>query len=220
MSTRCHLSSFRFCLCLLAVAMLFGCASRKVVTTVEDQSFVPGPAPKAQAPEAKAKVSPPAPVEAAKAEPTPVQAEKPIPPPVVEEARVAEQPIAPAAPSQPPVPAARPIPELSDIFFDFDRFVIRDDARSRLEANAGLLKSQSAVKILIEGHCDERGSEEYNLGLGDRRANAVKNYLISLGIDAGRMNPISYGKERPQCREASEDCYQKNRRGHVVMTGR
>ena len=82
------------------------------------------------------------------------------------------------------------------------------------------LRSHPAVRLKVEGHCDERGSEEYNLGLGDRRANAVKNYLISLGIDAGRMNPISYGKERPQCREATEDCYQKNRRAHFVMTGR
>lgn len=114
MSTRCHLSYFRVCLCLLIVAMLSGCASRKVVTTVEDQSYVPGPAPQAQAPVAEAKVSPP------------------IPPPVVEEARVAEQPIASAPPSQPPVLQARPIPELSDIFFDFDRFVIRDAARSGL----------------------------------------------------------------------------------------
>ena len=216
MSTRCHLSSFRFCLCLLAVAMLFGCASRKVVTTVEDQSFVPGPAPKAQAPVAEAKVSPPAPVEAAKTEPTPVQAEKPIPPPVVEEARVAEQPIAPAAPSQPPVPAARPIPELSDIFFDFDRFVVRDDARSRLEANAGLLKSQSGVKILIEGHCDERGTSAYNLVLGERRAQAAAQYLKDLGVPSSQIQITSYGKERPFCAEHSEACWQSNRRAHFT----
>jgi peptidoglycan-associated lipoprotein len=187
--------------------MLFGCASRKVVTTVEDQSFVPGPAPKAQAPVA---------VEAAKAESTPVQVEKPIPPPVVEEARVAEQPIAPAAPPQPPVPAARPIPELSDIFFDFDRFVIRDDARSRLEANAGLLKSQSGVKILIEGHCDERGTSAYNLVLGERRAQAAAQYLKDLGVPSSQIQITSYGKERPFCAEHSEACWQSNRRDHFT----
>jgi peptidoglycan-associated lipoprotein len=189
--------------------MLFGCASRKVVTTVEDQSFVPGPAPKAQAPVAEAKVSPPAPVEAAKAEPTPIQAEKPIPPPVMEEARVPEQPIAPVAPSQ-------PITELSDIFFDFDRFVIRDDARSRLEANAGFLKSQSGVKILIEGHCDERGTSAYNLVLGERRAQAAAQYLKDLGVPSSQIQITSYGKERPFCAEHSEACWQSNRRAHFT----
>ena len=196
MSTRCHLSYFRFCLCLLIVAMLSGCASRKIVTTVEDQSYVPGPAP--QAPVAEAKVSPP------------------ISPPVVEEARVAEQPIAPAPPSQPPVPQARPIPELSDIFFDFDRFVIRDDARSGLEANAGLLKSLSGVKILIEGHCDERGTSAYNLVLGERRAQAATQYLRDLGVSSSQMQITSYGKERPFCSEHSEACWQSNRRAHFT----
>jgi len=214
MSTRCHLSSFRFCLCLLAVAMLFGCASRKVVTTVEDQSFVPGPAPQAQAPVAEAKVSPPIPPKAEL--PASVQIEKPMPSPVVEEARVAEQPIVPAAPSQPPMPAARPIPELSDIFFDFDRFVIRDDARSRLEANAGLLKSQSGVKILIEGHCDERGTSAYNLVLGERRAQAAAQYLRDLGVPSSQIQTTSYGKERPFCKEHSEACWQSNRRAHFT----
>lgn len=196
MSTRCHLSYFRFCLCLLIVAMLSGCASRKIVTTVEDQSYVPGPAP--QAPVAEAKVSPP------------------ISPPVVEEAGVAEQPIAPAPPSPPPVPQARPIPELSDIFFDFDRFVIRDDARSGLEANAGLLKSLSGVKILIEGHCDERGTSAYNLVLGERRAQAATQYLRDLGVSSSQMQITSYGKERPFCSEHSEACWQSNRRAHFT----
>ena len=196
MSTRYHLSCFRFCLCLLVVAILSGCASRKIVTTVEDQSYVPGPAP--QAPVAEAKVSPP------------------ISPPVVEEARVAEQPIAPAPPSQPPVPQAGPIPELSDIFFDFDRFVIRDDARSGLEANAGLLKSLSGVKILIEGHCDERGTSAYNLVLGERRAQAATQYLRDLGVSSSQMQITSYGKERPFCSEHSEACWQSNRRAHFT----
>lgn len=202
MSTRCHLSYFRVCLCLLVVAMLSGCASRKIVTTVEDQSYLPGPAPQAQAP--------------ASAQPAPVQVEKPMPPPLVEEARVAEQPIAPAPPSQPPVPQARPIPELSDIFFDFDRFVIRDDARSGLEANAGLLKSLSGVKILIEGHCDERGTSAYNLVLGERRAQAATQYLRDLGVSSSQMQITSYGKEHPFCSEHSEACWQSNRRAHFT----
>lgn len=192
MSTRRNLSYFHFCLCLLVVAMLSGCASRKIVTTVEDQSYVPGPAPQAQAPVAEAKVSPP----------------------VVKEARVAEQPVAPVPPSQPPMPQARPIPELSDIFFDFDRFVIRGDARSGLETNAGLLKSQSGERFLIEGHCDERGTSAYNLVLGERRAQATAQYLRDLGVPSSQMQITSYGKERPFCTEHSEACWQSNRRAH------
>lgn len=109
-----------------------------------------------------------------------------------------------------------------DVYFDYDKSDIRDDQKSTLSEAADFLKAGpgAGVKFSIEGHCDERGSEEYNLGLGDRRANAVKNYLVSLGVSADRINSISYGKERPQCREATEDCYQKNRRGHFVMTGR
>ena len=233
MSTRCHLSCFRFCLCLLAVAILSGCASRKIVTAVEDQSFVPGPAPQAQVPVAEAEVSPPAAVEAAKTEPTPVQpepvqlapipvqpapvqAEKPMPPPVVEEARVAPQPMVPAPPSQPPVPQTTPIPELSDVFFDFDRFVIRDDARSGLEANAGLLKSQSGVKTLIEGHCDNPASLAYNLVLGDCLSQAAAQYLQGLGVPSSQIQITSYGKERPFCAEHSEACWQSNRRAHFT----
>jgi peptidoglycan-associated lipoprotein len=192
MSTRRNLSYFHFCLCLLVVAMLSGCASRKIVTTVEDQSYVPGPAPQAQAPVAEAKVSPP----------------------VVKEARVAEQPVAPVPPSQPPMPQARPIPELSDIFFDFDRFVIRNDAQSVLEANAGVLKSQSGEKILLEGHCDERGTGAYNLVLGERRAKAAAQYLRDLGVPSSQIQITSYGKERPFCTEHSEACWQSNRRAH------
>ena len=196
MSTRRNLSYFHFCLCLLVVAMVSGCASRKIVTTVEDQSYVPGPAPQAQAPVAVAKVSPP------------------IPPPVAKEARVAEQPIASAPPVQPPMPQARPIPELSDIFFDFDRFVIRNDAQSVLEANAGVLKSQSSEKILLEGHCDERGTSAYNLVLGERRAKAAAQYLRDLGVPSSQIQITSYGKERPFCTEHSEACWQSNRRAH------
>ncbi|MEK7236732.1 MAG: peptidoglycan-associated lipoprotein Pal [Nitrospirota bacterium] len=217
MSTRCHLSYLRFCLCLLVVAMLSGCASRKVVTAVEDQRYVPGPA--AQAPVAEARVSQPEPPKAeppVSVQPAPVQIKKPTLPPVVGETRVAEQPIAPAPPSQPPAPQARPIPELSDVFFDFDRFVIRDAARSGLEANAGLLRSQSGEKILIEGHCDERGTSAYNLVLGERRAQAVTQYLRDLGVPSSQIQITSYGKERPFCVEHSEACWQSNRRAHFT----
>lgn len=133
---------------------------------------------------------------------------------------------APPPPLPPPPPVRGPSVEelfnqsVRDVYFDYDKSDIRDDQKSALSDAAEFLKANSSVKVSVEGHCDERGSEEYNLGLGDRRANSVKNYLGSLGIAADRVNSISYGKERPQCREATEDCYQKNRRGHFVMTGR
>ena len=240
MSTRCHLSYFRCCLYLLVVAMLSGCTSRKIVTAIEDQSYVPGPVAQTQAPVAEPQASPSVPLEPPKAEtssslqpaptepmpaeptpfqPAPVQAEKLIPPPMVEETRVAEQAIVsapPSQPSQPPFPLTRPIPELSDVFFDFDRFVIRDEAQSGLETNAGLLKSQSGEKILIEGHCDERGTSAYNLILGERRAQAVAQYLRDLGIPSSQMQIRSYGNERPFCKEHSEACWQSNRRAHFT----
>jgi peptidoglycan-associated lipoprotein len=161
----------------------------------------------------------PTPVEPMPFQPAPVQVEKPLPPPVMEEARIAEQPIVsapPSQPSQPPVPQTRPITELSDIFFDFDRFVIRDEARSGLEANSGLLKSQSGEKILIEGHCDERGTSAYNLVLGERRAQAAAQYLRDLGVPSSQIQITSYGKERPFCAEHSEACWQSNRRAHFT----
>jgi peptidoglycan-associated lipoprotein len=133
---------------------------------------------------------------------------------VVKEARIAEQPIASAPPVQLPMSQARPIPELSDIFFDFDRFVIRNDAQSVLEANAAVLKSQSSENILLEGHCDERGTSAYNLVLGERRAQAAAQYLRDLGVPSSQIQITSYGKERPFCTEHSEACWQSNRRAH------
>jgi peptidoglycan-associated lipoprotein len=106
--------------------------------------------------------------------------------------------------------------EVHDAYFDLDKADIRSDARQVLAHNADFLRSYPQVKVTIEGHCDERGSTEYNLALGDRRAAAVKNYLVSLGIGADRLSTVSYGKEKPVCMESNEDCWQKNRRGHFV----
>ncbi|MGA8145171.1 MAG: peptidoglycan-associated lipoprotein Pal [Candidatus Acidiferrales bacterium] len=104
-----------------------------------------------------------------------------------------------------------------DAFFDFNKADIRGDAREALTKDAEFLRSYPSVHVTIEGHCDERGSTEYNLGLGQRRAQAAKNYLVSLGISADRMDTVSWGKERPFCTESTEDCWQQNRRGHFVM---
>ncbi len=107
---------------------------------------------------------------------------------------------------------------VKDIQFDYDKADIKPDMVSILQGNATWLKNNAGVRFTIEGHCDERGSEEYNLGLGDRRANAVKEYLLSQGVAANRINTVSYGEERPVCREQTEDCYAKNRRAHFTET--
>jgi peptidoglycan-associated lipoprotein len=104
-----------------------------------------------------------------------------------------------------------------DAFYDFNKSDIRSDAREALAKTAEFLRSYPEVRVTIEGHCDERGSTEYNLGLGERRAQAAKNYLISLGITANRMDTVSWGKERPFCTEHTEECWQQNRRAHFVM---
>jgi peptidoglycan-associated lipoprotein len=109
---------------------------------------------------------------------------------------------------------------LQDAFYDFDKSDLREDARTTLSADAQWLKKYPSIQILIEGHCDERGTSKYNLALGDRRANAAKEYLASLGVDASRVRTISYGKERPFCTESSETCWQQNRRAHFLITAK
>ncbi len=106
---------------------------------------------------------------------------------------------------------------VKDAYFELDKSDLRDDARAALTKDAEFLRSYPQTKVSIEGHCDERGSTEYNLGLGQRRAEAAKNYLISLGISADRMETTSWGKERPFCSEHDESCWQQNRRAHFVL---
>ncbi len=106
---------------------------------------------------------------------------------------------------------------VKDVFFDLDKAELRGDSRDVLTKDAEFLRSYPDVHISIEGHCDERGSTEYNLALGQSRAQAAKNYLISLGISADRMETVSWGKERPFCTEHSEECWQQNRRDHFVL---
>jgi len=126
-----------------------------------------------------------------------------------------------AAPPPPPPPPQvdlndRFLKEVRDAYFDFNKADIRADARDALSKTADFLKNYPQIKVTIEGHCDERGSTEYNLTLGDRRANATKQYLVSLGISADRITTVSYGKEKPFCMESNEACWQQNRRGHFV----
>jgi peptidoglycan-associated lipoprotein len=106
---------------------------------------------------------------------------------------------------------------VKDAFFEFNKSDIRDDAREALTKDAEFLRTYPDVRVSLEGHCDERGSTEYNLGLGARRSEAAKNYLISLGIGADRLTSMSWGKEHPFCGEHTEECWQQNRRAHFVM---
>jgi peptidoglycan-associated lipoprotein len=109
--------------------------------------------------------------------------------------------------------------EVQDAFFDYDKAGIRDDARSALAKTAEFLRSYPQVAVVIEGHCDERGSTEYNLALGDRRDDAAKGFLVSQGIAGDRIQTVSYGKERPFCTQSNEACWQQNRRAHFRMAG-
>jgi peptidoglycan-associated lipoprotein len=121
------------------------------------------------------------------------------------------------APSGPPNVSELFEQNVKDVFFDLDKAELRGDARDVLTKDAEFLRSYPDVHISIEGHCDERGSTEYNLALGQSRAQASKNYLISLGISADRMETVSWGKERPFCTDHNEDCWQQNRRDHFVL---
>ena len=132
---------------------------------------------------------------------------------------------APPPPPPPPAPAPqatldqRLSSDVQDAYFDYDKSDVRDDARETLTKDATAIKSILAdfpnATIVVEGHCDERGSAEYNLGLGDRRASAAKDFLVQLGVPADKLKTISYGKERPVCTESTEACWQKNRRAHI-----
>jgi peptidoglycan-associated lipoprotein len=125
-----------------------------------------------------------------------------------------------AAPVRPSPKEFVAVPELRDVHFDFDKYDIRPDDAKVLDGNAGWLKSNPNHLILIEGHCDERGTNEYNLALGERRAKSTMNYLVSQGVQASRITIISYGEERPSCTQKNEECWAKNRRAHFLVKPR
>jgi peptidoglycan-associated lipoprotein len=195
---------------------LDGCAKRPNLAEVS----APAPAAPAPAAPAPAAVAPPPaptaaappPAEAAKPEPAPA----PAPPP----APVATEPVKPPAPA--PVPAA-PAPRpaavefgandaLQPIHFDFDKSDIRPGDAAILDRSARWLTDNANHLVLVEGHCDPRGTNAYNLALGERRAQATRNYLVSRGVPASRVTIISYGEERPTCHEESETCWAQDRR--------
>ena len=128
-------------------------------------------------------------------------------------------------PPPPPPPAVATVTDedlfnqnIKDVYFDYDKADLRADQQASIQADVAFLTGHPNVNLTIEGHCDERGSTEYNLALGDKRASAVKNDLVTAGINAARIKTISYGKEKPFCTESNEACWQQNRRGHFVKS--
>jgi peptidoglycan-associated lipoprotein len=108
--------------------------------------------------------------------------------------------------------------KVKDIYFDYDAYTVRSSDQAVLSADAAFLKQHPNIHFTVEGHCDERGSTEFNLALGDNRASAAKNALVQLGIPAASIRTISYGKEKPVCTESNEQCWQQNRRAHFVIS--
>jgi peptidoglycan-associated lipoprotein len=149
-------------------------------------------------------------------------------------------PVAPATPPPAPPPTTQPPPQvdeyarikamsadeidrmglLADIHFDYDKSDLREGDRSILNKNAEVLKKFDFIRVTVEGHCDERGSVEYNLALGERRAKAAYDYLVSLGVAADRLKTVSYGKEVQVCSESNESCWSRNRRDKFTVTGK
>jgi peptidoglycan-associated lipoprotein len=167
---------------------------------------------------------------------------KPAPPPAAPPPAPAQQPTTAPTPPPPPPAAPRETPPapltedeifaratldevnaqkpLGDAYFDLDSQQIRDDAKPVLQKDADWMKRRTSTKVMVEGHADSRGSAEYNLALGERRATAVRDYLVNLGIGANRITVVSKGKESPVCTEENEACWQQNRRGHFVITAK
>ena len=159
--------------------------------------------------------SAPAPAAATQVQPAP-----PPPPPAPAPAPALAPP-APVAPAPAPARLApkefAPVEALKPVYFDFDRYEIRPGERRTLDTNAQWLKANAKHLVLIEGHCDERGTNEYNLGLGERRARATMDYLVSQGVAANRFTIVSYGEERPVCTERNEACWKQNRRAAFLV---
>ncbi len=180
---------------LLLVGLIISGCAKQPATTAATAAPAPAPAPRAAAPG-------PAPTAAAPAE------------------SGAAATAAPASTARPSLKEFTAVAALKDVFFEFDKYDIRAEDAKTLDANATWLKSNAENLVLIEGHCDERGTNEYNLALGERRAKAAMNYLVSQGVQANRITIISYGEERPLCNEKNESCWSKNRRAHFLVKPR
>lgn len=193
---------------ILISVLLTGCPKAPTVGEV---------APKPVTPEAKPPEKPPAVVE--KPRVPEVVAPKVMEEVIKKPAEIKEAAVKPVeVPKEAVAKAVPAVSPLQDIFFDTDLAIIKEDAKKDLEANAEWLKANPAVTITIEGHADERASNEYNLALGERRAKTTKDYLVSLGVSADRMKTISYGEERPFVLGHDESAWKWNRRSHFVLS--
>jgi len=162
----------------------------------------------------------------------PAPAPAPPPPPATRPENPPPPPPAPAAAPETRVPTEEELFQkmtldelnakkpLGDAFFKLDSAELSEEARGTLSKDADWMKKWTSTKVTVEGHCDSRGTSEYNLALGERRSTAVKSYLTSLGIGADRVQTVSKGKEQPVCSEESESCWQQNRRGHFIITAK
>ena len=168
---------------------------------------------------AKKKVTPPAPGPT----PPPVTETKPTPPPPPPAPPPTPQP---AAPTEDELFAKKTLEELNaekplaDVYFRYDQTDLSEEARNSMQKNLEWLKRWTTTKIMVEGHADARGTNEYNLALGERRAASVRDYLVSLGLAADRVTTVSKGEEQPFCSEDNESCWQQNRRGHFIITAK
>jgi peptidoglycan-associated lipoprotein len=183
-----------------------GCAKRPAMT----QAAAPPPSG-----EVRPKMEPTPPVAATPPAPSAPVAPAPAPPPAA--------PPPPPAAQEPARPAQRDfaaVSDLQDIYFDFDKYNIRSSESAALDTNAKWLQQNGNHLVLIEGHADERGTNEYNLTLGERRAKAAMDYLVSRGVQATRITVTSYGEERPTCTQHAEGCWAKNRRAHFLVKPR
>ena len=142
---------------------------------------------------------------------------EPAPPPPPTTAEPAPAPAPPPTNTEPTEQPSKTVQDqLADVFYDYDSAELGSSAQSTLDADGKVLNDNASVSVTIEGHCDERGTVEYNLALGDRRANAAKDYLVRFGIAASRLSAVSYGEERPFATGADESAYAQNRRAHLV----
>ena len=178
------------CIVVLLSLILFGCAQKKVVKPSEDQPTVTTHETEKRATDT-VDVRP--------------------------EEKITEQRFAKIESKEEPIRYSEEKDVFEDIYFDYDEYDIRDDAKPVLENIALWLLKNKSAKILIEGHCDSRGTSEYNLALGDRRSKSTKDYLGALGISSNRVEMLSYGEEKPLCLDESEECMELNRRAHFVV---
>jgi len=160
------------------------------------------------------------------APPPPPPAAQPAPPPPPPPPPPAPKPAPPAPLSEDQLFAQKTLDQLNaekpltDVLFDYDKSEVKDEGRAALQKNADWMRRWPSTKITIEAHCDSRGTPEYNLALGERRANSVRSYLTSLGVPADRVQVVSKGKEQPFCSEENESCWSQNRRGHFIITAK